>query len=67
MATSKLFITDTSDGISDGIVKNPDKEEVGRAWQHEAPVGNYIVVKLNNFWVVSEEDHKLIRQKKNGK
>ena len=60
MATQKVFIIDTHDGISDGIAQTPDKQNIGRAYQQEAPDGHFITIKLEGHWIVTEEDYKLI-------
>lgn len=60
MATSKLHIIDTHDGISDGIAQTPDKRNIGRAYQNEAPVGYFITVQLDGHWIVTDEDYKLL-------
>jgi len=60
MATSKIHIIDTNDGISDGIVQTPDKRNIGRAWQNEAPVGHFISVSLEGHWIITDEEYKLL-------
>lgn len=65
MATTKLFIIDTKDGISDGLAQTPDKKNIGRAYQQEAPDGYFITIKLEDHWIVTDEDYKLIRKYKN--
>lgn len=64
MATSKLHIIDTPDGISDGIAQTPDKRNIGRAYQNEAPVGYFITVQLEGHWIVTDEEYKLLSKLK---
>ena len=64
MATRKFHIIDTEDGLSDGIIKSPDKRELGRAWQNEAPIGYFITGNLNNHWIITDEEYKLLNKAK---
>jgi hypothetical protein len=64
MATSKIHIIDTHDGISDGIVQTPDKRNIGRAYQNEAPVGYFITVSLEGHWIITEDEYKLLSKLK---
>jgi hypothetical protein len=64
MATTKLFIIDTNDGISDGIAQTPEKKNIGRAYQSEAPNGYFITVKLENHWIITDEDYKQLNEYK---
>jgi hypothetical protein len=64
MATKGFYIVDTNDGISDGVIYDREKNVVGRAWQQEAPVGNYISGKLDGYWIISDEDYKKLKQTK---
>jgi hypothetical protein len=64
MATSRIHIIDTQDGISDGIVQTPDKRNIGRAWQNEAPVGHFITVSLEGHWIITEDEYKLLSKLK---
>jgi len=63
MATQGFFITDTDDGISDGLIKDKDKNLIGRAWQQEAPVGHFINGKLEGYWIITNEEYKILKQK----
>jgi len=67
MATSKVHIIDTHDGISDGIVQTPDKRNIGRAWQQEAPIGYFITVSLEDHWIITDTEYKLFNQLKKTK
>lgn len=68
MATTKLHIIDTHDGISDGIAQTPDKRNIGRAYQNEAPIGYYITVQLDDHWIITDEEYKLLNKiKRDGK
>lgn len=62
MATQGFFITDNKDDISDGIISDREKNKIGLAWQHEAPVGHYISGKLDGYWIISDEDYKLLKE-----
>ena len=62
MATSKLHIIDTHDGISDGIAQTPDKRNIGRAYQNEAPVGHFISVQLDGHWIITDDEYKLLNK-----
>lgn len=64
MATSKIHIIDTEDGISDGIVQTPDKRNIGRAYQNEAPTGYFITVNLQDHWIITDEEYKLLSKVK---
>ena len=64
MATQKVFIIDTHDGISDGIAQTPDKQNIGRAYQQEAPDGHFITIKLEGHWIVTDEDYKKLNEYK---
>jgi hypothetical protein len=64
MATSRIHIIDTQDGISDGIVQTPDKRNIGRAWQNEAPVGHFITVSLEGHWIITEDEYNLLSKLK---
>jgi hypothetical protein len=60
MATRNFFIIDNLHNTSDGVIKNPDKEEIGLAWQHEAPVGYYIKGVLKGYWIITDKEKKLL-------
>lgn len=64
MATQKFFIIDNTDGTSDGVIKDREKNEIGLAWQEEAPVGHYINCSLNGYWIISDEDYKKLKELK---
>lgn len=64
MATSKIHIIDTNDGISDGIAQTPEKKNIGRAYQSEAPNGYFITIKLEDHWIITDEDYKLLNKHK---
>lgn len=64
MATSKLHIVDTNDGVSDGIASSPDKRTLGRAYQNDAPVGHFITVKLEGHWIITDDEYKLLNKAK---
>ena len=69
MASQGFFIIDNKDNISDGIIRDREKNNIGLAWQHEAPVGHYISGKLDGYWIISEEDYQKLKEhkKQNGK
>jgi len=68
MASQKFAIIDNPNGDSDGIIKGRDKQVIGRAWNQDAPNGKFINCTLQDYWIVSEEDYKLIKEyKKHGK
>lgn len=64
MASQKFYIIDNPDGTSDGIIKDREKNQIGLAYQQEAPVGHYISCSLDGYWIVTDEDYKLIKQLK---
>ena len=64
MASRKLYIIDSQDGSSDGVLKNKDKVQLGRAWNQEAPVGTFISISLEDYWVISDEELKEYKQLK---
>jgi hypothetical protein len=67
MATQKIHIIDTEAESYDGLVQTPTKENIGIAWQNDAPTGHFITVQLENHWIVTDEDYKLLRKIKNAK
>ena len=67
MASRKFYIIDNTEGQSDGVIKNKNKEVVGYAYNQPAPIGSYIECGLDGYWIVSDEDYKLLKQKKNEK
>lgn len=64
MATSKLHIIDSNEENIDGAVYTPDKRKVGVAWQNDAPTGYFITLQLDNHWVITDEEYKLLKQLK---
>jgi hypothetical protein len=64
MATSKLHIVDSNEENIDGVAYTPDKRKVGVAWQNEAPVGHYITVQLDNHWIITDDEYKLLNKLK---
>lgn len=62
MATQGFFIIDTDDGISDGLIKDKDKNIIGRAWQQEAPVGHFINGKLDGYWIITNDEYKQLKK-----
>ena len=68
MASRKFYIIDNTQGESDGVIKNKNKEVVGYAYNQPAPVGSYIECSLDGHWIVTDEDYKLLNKyKKNEK
>lgn len=65
MATQKFHIVDNPEDFSDGIISDREKNKIGLAWQNEAPNGFYISGELKDYWIISEEDYKLLKQYKN--
>jgi hypothetical protein len=64
MSTQKFYIIDSHNEDSDGIIKDREKNEIGRAWNQLAPEGTFINCSLNGYWIISEEDYKLLKQVK---
>jgi hypothetical protein len=62
-ATSKFFIVDNPDGLSDGLIKSRNKETIGIANNYDAPDGMYIKCSLNKYWIISDEDYKKLKNK----
>lgn len=67
MATQKLDIIDNHEDFSDGLVYTRDKELIGYAYQNEAPVGHYIAISLDNHWIITDEEYKLLKEAKKNK
>lgn len=63
MATSKFFIVDNPEDDSDGLIQSREKEIVGRAWNKDGPT-NYIDATLEGYWIIPDEDYKLLREYK---
>lgn len=64
MATQKFHITDTNEEFADGTISSPDKRHLGYAWQNEAPIGYFITGKLEDHWIITEEELKEYKQLK---
>ena len=62
MATSKFFIIDNPNEDSDGIVQLRTKENVGRAWNQEAPNGMFINCTLENYVIISKEEYNELKK-----
>lgn len=62
MASQGFFIIDNRENISDGIIKSKSKETLGLAYQEEAPEGHYIVGKLKGYWIITEDEYKLLNK-----
>ena len=62
MATSKFYIIDNPNGQSDGIVQTREKENIGFAYNQEAPVGTFINCSLDNHWIITDDEYKLLKE-----
>lgn len=62
MATQRFHITDTERDDADGIIQDREHNHIGLAWQNDAPDGHYITGQLEGYWIVSEEDYKLLKE-----
>lgn len=67
MATQKIHIIDSHAESYDGLVQTPTKENIGIAFQNDAPDGHFITCQLENYWIITDEDYKLLRKIKNAK
>lgn len=67
MATSKFYIIDNPEGNSDGLIQTREKENVGYAYNQEAPVGMFINCSLENHWIITDEEYKLLKELKKQK
>jgi len=63
MSSRKFYIIDNTQGESDGVIKNKDKEVIGYAYNQPAPNGTYIECSLDGHWIISSEDYKVLKQK----
>ncbi len=64
MATTRFYIIDNNEPNSDGVIKDREKNQIGLAWIQDAPNGKFINCTLQDYWIVSEEDYKLIKEYK---
>jgi hypothetical protein len=64
MATQKIHVIDTELDTADGIVQTCDKRNIGLAWQNEAPDGHFITCQLEDHWIITDEEYKLLRKLK---
>lgn len=64
MATTKIHIIDTEAESYDGLVQTPDKRNIGIAFQNEAPIGHFITVQLEDHWIITDEEYKLLNKYK---
>ncbi len=64
MATSKFYIIDNPNGQSDGIIQTREKENVGFAYNQDAPNGTFINCSLENHWIITDEEYKLLKDLK---
>ena len=62
MATRKFFIIDNPNGGSDGVIQTREKENVGFAYNNEAPNGMYISCSLETHWIITNEEYKQLKQ-----
>lgn len=67
MSSRRFHIIDSQVGKFDGLIKNKNKEIVGYAYNQPAPNGTYIDCSLDGYWLVSDEDYKIIKKYKNEK
>jgi hypothetical protein len=64
MATQKFHIINHNENGSDGVIKDKKKNKIGLVWLQDAPNGKFINCTLQDYWIVSEEDYKLIKEYK---
>jgi hypothetical protein len=62
MSTTKFYIVDDPNQPLAGIIKDREKNPIGRAYQQEAPEGHFINCSLDGYWIVSDEDYKKLKQ-----
>lgn len=64
MATKRFYIIDNELGESDGIIQTSDKSNVGIAYNKEAPTGMFIDCYLEDRWIITDEEYKLLKEAK---
>jgi hypothetical protein len=62
MATQGFFIIDNLEPPYNGIIKDKDKNILGKSWQEEAPVGHFINGKLEGYWIITNEEYKQLKK-----
>lgn len=67
MASQKFHIIDTENEMVDGVITSPDKKKLGVTWINDGPYGNFITGQLDGYWIITDEDYKLLKKIKNGK
>lgn len=63
MATQKLLITKNHSEESDGKVWNREKDIIGAAWNKQGPNDKYIEIKLDGYWLLSDEEINKLKNK----
>lgn len=66
MATRRGYITKNENPQiqADGIMKARDNGVIGRAKNRQGPNGTYIDFQLEGYWLITEEDKKLLEKTK---
>lgn len=69
MATQSYFVVNAKDSQyeveGDAIIEGKDKKILGEAYKKIAPSGRtYLVCKLKDHWIITNEEYKLWKKKK---
>lgn len=64
MATTKFYIVDEYNELSDGRIVSREKVTIGQAWNQPAPDGIYINCSLEGHWIITDEEMKLLNEYK---